>query len=394
MKKHLLRFSAAVTVLALSVLTANAQKGTYAVTNAEIVTVSGSVISNGTVVIRDGLIESVGANAKIPADAEVIDAEGQRVYPGFFDMNTSLGLPAPQPATRQAGGSSSPPPVSNYPQSLQAERELIESLKGGEDQFSKYRNAGFTTVVTGTSDRIFNGNSLVINLAGETVSAMIVKAPFAHNIAFETERGGIFPTSLMGTFAAMRQMFHDAKRLDQIKSMYAKNPRGMKRPERDITLEALMPVVKGEIPVVMFAETVREITRALDLAEEFKLKAIIAGGNESGKLTMRLKEMNVPVLLSLNFPVRTLAENKEADPEPLRTLRLRVEVPKNAATLKNAGVKFAFQSGGMKNIDDFLKNAVIATENGLSKPDALRAMTLSSAEILGVDSQLGSVDTG
>ncbi|NNE65682.1 MAG: amidohydrolase family protein [Pyrinomonadaceae bacterium] len=393
MKKHLLQFIAAVMAFAFLALPASAQKGTYAITNAEVVTVSGSVISNGTVVVRDGLIEAVGSSVSIPADAKVIDAKGHKVYPGFFDTNTKLGLPSASPPTRNASGSRSGS-ISNYPPSLRAESDVLEKFEGTEAKFSSHRNAGFTTVVVGNSTGIFNGNSVVLNLAGENVSEMVVKAPFAHNIAFKTERGGVYPASLMGTFSAMRQMFHDAKRLDEIRKMYASNPKGIKRPEADATLDALIPVVRGEIPVVIFADTEREIIRALNITKEFNLKTIIAGARESGSLAEKLKAHNISVLLSVDFPMRKLAENKEADPEPLRTLRLRVEAPKAAAALKNAGVPFAFQSGGMKNIKDFVKNAAVATENGLSKEDAIGAMTISAAKILGVDAQLGSIEKG
>jgi hypothetical protein len=148
------------------------------------------------------------------------------------------------------------------------------------------------------------------------------------------------------------------------------------------------------MPIVFNANTEREIIRVLDLVKEFNLRAIIAGGLEAGKVANRIKAQNIPVLLSVNFPKRTLTENKEADSESLETLRLRVEVPKTAAKLKQAGVKFAFQSGELKNIGDFLKNVEETTENGLLKTDAVRALTLDAAEILGVNNQLGSIEKG
>ncbi len=391
MKKHILSFSVAFCVFVLTGAL-NAQTGSYAITNARIVTVSEASISNGTVVVRDGLIEAVGANAQAPADAKVFDGKGLTVYPGFFDANTNLGIKkATRPASSAPGQSQS---NSNYPAVLRPERRVTDRLTAGDAQFATQRNNGFTTVLTGLPDGIFNGHSAVINLAGDSVSSMIVRPAFAQHVTYRTNRGGMFPTSLMGTFAALRQMFYDAKRLDQIKKMYAKSPRGLKRPEADPALEALIPIVNGEMPIVFNANTERQIVRTLDLAKEFNLKLIISGGHEAGKLASRLKAQNVPVLLSLNFPVRTLSENKNADPEPLRTLRLRVEVPKTAAKLKRAGVKFAFQSGGLKNLKDFLKNADLTTKNGLSKSDAIRAMTLSAAEILGVSNQLGSIETG
>ncbi|MEP7039452.1 MAG: amidohydrolase family protein, partial [Acidobacteriota bacterium] len=207
-------------------------------------------------------------------------------------------------------------------------------------------------------------------------------------------RAGSYPVSLLGTFSALRQMFLDAQRLQIIQKMYEKDPRGMKRPDDDKSLEALMPILNREMPVVFNANNEREIIRALDFAREFNLKAIIAGGQESWKVADRLKAQNVPVLLSLDFPKRTTAASPEADPEPIELLRLRAETPKTAARLSQAGVKFAFQSGGMKNISDFLTNANEAVKNGLNKNDAVRAMTLSSAEIFGVENRLGSIEKG
>jgi hypothetical protein len=189
-------------------------------------------------------------------------------------------------------------------------------------------------------------------------------------------------------------MLLDAQRYREAQKVYEQSPRGLRRPAQDRSLEALLPVLDGRIPVVMYAEREREIQRALDFADEFKLKAMIAGGLESWKLAERLQKENVPVLLSLNFPKRTTAALPEADPEPLRVLRERVEAPKTAGRLANAKVRFAFQSGGMTPISDFVLNAAKTVDNGLSKDDALRALTIRSAEIFGVADRLGSIEPG
>jgi hypothetical protein len=168
----------------------------------------------------------------------------------------------------------------------------------------------------------------------------------------------------------------------------------MKRPDQDRALAALLPVLDGSLPVVMYADSEREINRAVDLADEFKLRAIIAGGVEAGKVSDRLRERKVPVLLSLNFPRRTTAAIPEADPEPLRVLRERVEAQKTAGRLAAAKVKFAFQSGAMTNTADFYPNIVRAIENGLAREEALRALTSSAAEFLGVNDRLGSIEAG
>jgi len=376
-----------------------------AITNARIVTVSGDPIEKGTVVVRDGLIESVGANAKIPADAQTIDATGLTIYPGFIDALTSAGLQAPPAPTPGGGGrgggqaaaaaaqAAAPTSNSNYPAGLRPELTAADELRAGEGQFDTNRNAGFTTVVTVGRTGIFNGQSAIIDLAGDSVSAMVIKSPFAEHISFATIPGQ-FPGSLLGTFAALRQMFLDAQRQQEIQKMYAANPKGIKRPEADKSLDALIPILNRQVPVVINANTEREIIRAIDLAKEFNLKAIIAGGQESWKVADRLKAADIPVLLSLNLPKRTTASSAEADPESLEVLRFRAEAPKCAARLSQAGVKFAFESGSLTSIGDFFTNAGKVVENGLTKDAAIRAMTLSSAEVLGVSDRLGSIEPG
>ena len=377
---------------------ANAQS--YAITNARIVTVSGATIEKGTVVIRNGLIDAVGANVATPADAQVFDATGLTVYPGFIDALTNLGLtPTSAPVGgRGAGGpqTAAAPQTSNsnYPSGLRPEETADSDLKAGDAQFDANRNAGFTTVVTTGRSGIFNGQSAVIDLTGDSVSAMVIKSPFAQHISFTTLGGGSYPNSLLGTFAALRQMFYDAKRLQDIEKMYAASPKGMKRPDADKSLEALFPAIDRQMPVVFNANNEREIIRAIDLIREFNLNGIIAGGQEAWKVADRLKAQNVAVLLSLNFPKRTASASAEADPETLETLRFRAETPKGPAKLAAAGVKFAFQSGGSTNVADFFTNAGKAVENGLSKDAAIRAMTLASAELLGIDNRTGSIETG
>lgn len=395
MKKTIFAFAAIISLFGLSVFAQS-----FAITNARIVTVSGATIDKGTVVIRGGLITDVGASAKVPADAQVFDGNGLTVYPGLIDTNSSVGLGQTQarPQGGPGGGGqgqaqSQPATNSNYPIGLQPENNVIDRLSSGETQFEQTRNAGFTTVLTVSRDGIFNGYSAVINLAGDNVSSMILRPAFAQHITYRTIPN-TYPGSLLGTFSAMRQMFLDAQRLIEWKKMYAANPKGLKRPDADASLEALIPLLNREMPVVFNANSEIEIIRSLDFAKEFNLRPIIAGGTEAWKAADRLKKADAIVLLSLNFPRKTTANSPDADPEPLDVLRLRVEMPKNAARLSQAGVKFAFQSGGLQNLGDFLANANRTVENGLSKDNALKAMTLGAAEVLGVADRLGSIETG
>jgi imidazolonepropionase-like amidohydrolase len=402
-----------VALLALSLLpfcpnsNTNAQRSaidTYAITNARIFTVSGSVIERGTVVIRNGLIAAVGANLSAPPDARVIDGTGLFVYPGLIDSYTNVALPAASPSPSPAGGGGgaffllTQPRPTGGPNStqlvgLQPEVMVEDVIRPGGAEIEASRNIGITTALTLPRSGIWMGQSALINLSGDTPQQMIVRSPVAMHVGFTPLRGS-YPGSLLGVFATLRQMMLDAQRYRDSLQIYERSPRGTRRPETDRSLAALIPVVDGRMPVVMLANSEREITRALDLAGEFKLRLIIAGGRESERLAERLAKQNVPVLLSLNLPRRTTAAIPEADPEPLRVLRDRVEAQQTAGKLARAGVRFAFQSGSLTNISDLLVNAGHTIENGLQSPDALRAFTIWPAEIFGVQNQLGSIETG
>ena len=377
---------------------------TYAITNARIVTVSGPTIERGTVVIRNGLIVAVGANVNAPPDARIIDGAGLTVYPGLIDSYTNLALPeaaaSPSPPAGGGGGffaaqprPSPGGPNSTQPPGLQPEVMVEEVIRPGGTDIESSRNVGITTALTSPRTGIWMGQSALINLAGGTPQEMIVRSPVAMHVGFTPLRGA-YPGSLLGVFATLRQMMLDAQRYRDAVQAYERSPRGMRRPDVDRSLAALVPVVDGRMPVVMLANSEREIARALDLATEFKLRLIIAGGREADRLADRLVKQNVPVLLSLNLPRRTTPALPEADPEPLRVLRDRVEAQQTAGKLAKAGVRFAFQSGSLTNISDLLSNANRTIENGLSTTDALRAFTIWPATIFGVDNQLGSIETG
>src|SRR5215207_8265772 len=350
----------------------------YAITNARVVTVSGAPIERGTVVIRDGLIAAVGANVTAPPDARTIDGTGLTVYPGLIDQT------APSAVS----------PNSTQPPGLQPEIFAADIIRPGGPEVEAARNAGVTSAQTAPRGNVFLGQSAVINLAGDTPQQMIVRTPVALYVGLNPIGQGNYPGSLMGVFSSVRQMLLDARRFREANELYERNPRGLRRPEQDKSLAALLPVLARQMPVVMQADRVREIERALDLAQEFNLNLVINGGLEADRVAARLKAANVPVLLSLNFPRRTAAASPDADPEPLRILRERVEAPKTAGRLAAAGVRFAFQSGGMTTMSDYLANAARAVEAGLPRDEAVRALTLRPAEILGVSNQLGSVEVG
>jgi imidazolonepropionase-like amidohydrolase len=392
----------------------------YAITNARIVTAApqgAGTIERGTIVIRNGVIQAVGASVVVPADARVVDANGLTVYPGFIDAHASLGIPQPRgqqnlasrfpgvppemlafAAQQQGGGQQQPPagaPNSLYPPGLQPEVRAIDQIRIDSDDFDAAHAAGITTSLTAPRTGIFMGQSALISLAGDNPAEMLVRSPVALHVGFTPLRQGTYPGSLLGVFAAIRQMLLDAQRYGQLQAAYGRNPRGMTRPQHDASLAALQPVLAREMPVVMWAGTQREIERALDLAKEFNLRAIIAGGNEAYKVVDRLRAEGVPVIATLNFPRRPERQPEDADPDPVRVLRERAEAPKNAGRLAQAGLRFAFTDGGMSNVGtDFLNNLRSAVDNGLTQDQAVRALTIDAARILGADDRIGSIEVG
>jgi imidazolonepropionase-like amidohydrolase len=401
---------AAATLLGIAVLLAVAQAGlaradgpsAVAIKDAQIVTGKGKPIEKGTVVFRDGLITEVGPSARVPADARVIDGTGLTVYPGLIDGYTTLGLPAPPQTQRGAQGSGPPQvaaPAAGQPQ--QAEQthgdpsaSAADQVKPGGTAIEDARSAGVTAALTSPRQGIFPGQSALINLAGVDSAKMVVRAPVALTVQFSSGGGfgGGYPGSLMGTVAFIRQSFFDAIRYRDEVNRYNRVKRGVARPEYDKKLAALQPALKGEMPVLFVANSDGDIRRALTIADEFKLKPIIAGAMYGYRVTELLKSRNVPVILSLDFP-RRAADLPDDEDEPLRVLRERAEAPTAAASLTKAGVKFAFMSGSLRP-QEFIANVQKAVESGLSREEALQALTINAAEIFGAGDQLGTVEVG
>jgi imidazolonepropionase-like amidohydrolase len=387
---------------------------TYAITNARIVTAAPNgapVIESGTVLIRDGIIRAVGPSARttVPADARLIDGAGLTVYPGFIDAYSHVGIPAARReqsgggsggsggaalASAQRGGQGAAAPNSRYPAGLQPELLAADLLRMEERPLENERGAGFTTALSVPREGVFLGRSALLNLTGDDVQDALVRSPVALHVGFTPLRGGTYPGSLMGVFAALRQMLLDAQRYARLEEAYERSPRGARRPEHDESLEALLPALRREMPVVMLASTQREIERALDLGKEFGLRVVIAGGNEAYKVADRLAAERVPVIVTLNFPRKPAGGSEDQEPEPLRVLRERAETPRNPGRLAQAGVRFGFASVGMNDLSDVSSNLRMAVENGLTKDRAVRALTVDAAQLLGVADRMGSVETG
>ncbi len=368
---------------------------TYAIKNAKIVPVTGPAIDKGVLIIRNGLIEAVGPvdKVRIPEDAELIEAEGLIAYPGLISTHTNLLLEVPRAETPQG-----PPEImmaQAAPQDRPAETpelcafQLLKPTKAAIDSFLKI---GVTTVLVAPNRGIIQGQSVLLNLNGEKAESMVLKNPMALHINFTTARGR-YPSSLMGTIAFLRQSFLDADYYETRQAQYQKVLKGMKRPEYDPFLEALVPFVKEKKPVIFQCNNLEDIKRALKIIDEFKLNALLSHANEAWRDAAVLKKTPIPLLVTLDFrpPNSSQYANQGED------LRKKAEAevyPANAANLAKEGIKFALTTFGLNDGAAVLKNIQAAIKAGLSKEEALKALTIQPAQFLGLVQQLGSLEPG
>ncbi len=367
-----------------------------AVRGATVVVTPERTLENATVVVRNGLIESVGVDVTPPADAEVIDGKGLIVYAGFIDARTPFGI-ADAGLDRSAREGRKPDftrdPLLGMQDAnrkgLSPERRAAEILAPSDGEVKKWQAAGFCALVAAPDDGYLSGTSVVLCLSGGPRRESILRASWAMHASFRA-RGDGYPTTLMGSLAQLRQFLLDAQDYRRRWADYRETSLGKPRPAYDPALEAIQPALDGKHPVVFEANTENEIRRALDFAEDWKLTVVLAGAAEADKAVDRLAK--VPVLLSLKWP----EESKKRDDHPKKLIdeekRLREERICCALKLQEAGVKFALTSHGISP-SDLLGNVQKLVEKGLAREAALRALTQAPAQILGI-AEIGSVEPG
>ena len=386
-----MRFSAVLALFSCIAWAQNPQA--VAIRGADIVTVSGPAIAKGTVVLRDGLIEGVGANISIPSDAWVIKGEGLTVYPGLIDAASNWGMPASL-APGNAGGRGSqngPPPPARGPEDRPATTSWIKAadeLRPGDPRLERARSAGFTTAVIFPMRGIFCGQGSVVNLAGDRPPSMVLEPSAGQFVTLSAAPGG-FPAALMGVIAYLRQIYLDARSYSALKQAYALDPRSMRRPDYDRALEGVLESRRILLP----ANRAVEIDRMVRLAAELGQPAILYGMQEGYRAAEVLKKSGTPVLVSLKWPQR-LPDSNPSDIDSLRTLEVRDRAPSTPAEFAKAGIPFAFYSDGLDQPRDLHKAVKKAIDAGLSRQDAVRALTLSPAEIYGVADRVGSIEKG
>jgi imidazolonepropionase-like amidohydrolase len=367
----------------------------FAIRGATVVPVSGPRLENATVIISRGLIAAVAKDAAVPEEAWVIDGKGLIVYPGLVDAFTDVGIPsAPAPAE---GAARQPAAVSRGPEDRPGStpwRSAADEVSPSDKRIETWRSAGFTTVISAPKGGMLAGQAAVLDLAGERSGDLVVKAPAAIPVSFEpTGSFSSFPGSLMGAIAYVRQVWLDTDWSTKAAAAYNKNPRGAARPRYDRTNAALAQALQDHAVVLIPANNSTQIRRALTLVDNWRVNGVLYGGQMSYEVAEEVAAKKIPALVDLKWP----EAEKDTDPDDtpsLRTLRFRDRAPSAPRALAKAGVKFAFYSGAITAPKDMLKAVKKSIDAGLSTDAALRALTLSPAEIFGVADRLGSIDKG
>ncbi len=390
----------------------------YALTNARIVVSPGNVIDNGTVVIRDGIIESVGANVSPPDDARIKDASGRTLYAGFIDLYSDIGIPDPEADRDQRNVGQLlrqiPAQFRSFLAAMIAADEVPEGTLYWNPQVRSYidaatvfkpdkqkaatlRSQGFTNALAAPAEGIFRGRSALISLGEGDGNELVLRDNITQNMSFDRSAkiGGRYPTSLMGSIALIRQTLSDADWYVQAHEAYATDPAGKQRPEMNIALASLRDVVGGDQPVIIDTSDELALLRASKIAQEFNLSMWVRGSGHEYKRVAAVKETGLPVIVPVNFPSPPDVSNPEkARDVSLEELRHWNFAADNPLHLSEEGILFAFTTDQLDDKKKFLAQLRKATERGLSNDETLAALTTTPAGLLGMDDKLGTIEQG
>ncbi len=403
---------------------------TFAIRNAKIVQSPGHVIEHATIVMRDGLIAAVGTDVPIPFDARVIEGDSLVVYAGFIDGLSHAGLVQPKAETNlpRVPKPGDPP---NDRAGIQSDRDVRNMLQPGDPSVDSLRMAGFTVAQVMPYGLMLPGNSAIVTLSGDKPGDMVLRGDASLGARF-APADDIYPATSMAIMAKFRQMYREAGRRKGLSGLYSENPGGMQRPVFDPTLSAFYPVIDGAKPVMFQVTSPLDVYRALALQKDLGFQLMLGGLKEAYDIEPLLKQHNLPLFLSLDLPKEKkstppaaadtskkkadtasksadtsvsnfFAERRRADtwrdvPDEQNWLTRQQRARRRIffgtpAILHRGGVRFGFSTADMK-LGDIRENLRLMIANGLSEDDALAALTVDAARMLGLEKTLGTVERG
>ncbi len=360
----------------------------YAFTKATIVVSHDQQLENATLLIRDGRIEAIGTNIRIPKDAVEVKLDGHYIYPSFIELYSNYGMPSAKPVEERPR--QQPQMLSNkkgafgWNEAIRPEFKAHEHFSANNKEAESLRNLGFGTVLTHKMDGISRGASSVVSLGNGQENLLVLKENAAHHLSFNKGTSTQnYPSSLMGAIALIRQTYYDAQwyKADGHKEEY------------NISLDTWNQLQK--LPQIFEARDWAEALRASKIATEFNQKYIIKGGGTEYRRLDAMKALGTSFILPVDFPsaydVQDPFDAKLLDIDDLKHWEL---APTNPARMANAGISISLTTHGLEKKSSFFSYLRKAIESGLSKEDALKALTINPAEIIGMSNELGTLEKG
>jgi imidazolonepropionase-like amidohydrolase len=367
-----------------------------AITNAKVITITQGTFEKGTVLIENNKITAVGENVQIPDGAEIIDASGKVVMPGLIDAHCHVGLFNDGIGWEYADGNEMTDPVTPHLRALDA---LHPENMAWPDLVA----AGVTTVLTGPgSGNLIGGQWICVKTAPKpSVEQMILLEPAGMKMALGENPRRVYggqnkmPSTRMGNAAVLRSALVDAQNYIQKWQQYetekaqydtgisnGEKPAKMPTPpERNLKHEALAKVLRREMKARVHAHRADDMLTAIRIAEEFNLDLTLEHATEGYKIVEILREKGIPVTVGPILFSRVKYELKEM-------------TPKNPGILARAGIKVAIQTDEMSAVKYLAINAALAVREGMPEEEALKAITINPAEIIGVQERVGSLEAG
>lgn len=352
-----------------------------AIKDGKTLTISGKVIEKGTILIDKGKILKIGENLDIPINTKTIDASGKVVMPGLIDAHCHTGMFADGVGSGESDGNEMTNPVMPH---LRA----IDAINPEDMAFKDLREGGITTINTGPgSGNVIGGQTAIIKTYGRTINDMVVRAPGGMKMALGENPKRVYggqkktPSTRMGNAAILREWLVKAGEYREKWERYKESDKEPEPPERNLRLEELIQVLERKIPAHIHAHRADDILTALRIAEEFNINVVLIHATEGYKIADILARKNIPCIVGPIFFSRTKYE-------------LRGMTPKNPVLLSKAGVRIALQTDEMSAVRYLLLNAALAVEQGMGEDEALKAITIYPAEILGIQNRVGSLNVG
>lgn len=363
--------------------------GVHALVDVRIVTAPGQVIESGTVVIRDGIIEAVGANVQPPVDARIHRferSEGQdpiTIFPGLIEPYLLL----------ESGENDDTDSPAGRHQLIQPDRR-IRARDWPEDQVSALRRAGFTTALMATDSGIMRGHGLVANLGEGSLNRNLLEPSFGQffSLAGRAE-GRQFPGSLMGAVALFRQNLDDARWQAAARAAWASNP-AQPRPEWLEGLDDLAPVLAGRTPMIFESSDLLDTLRILELISDDQIALTVVGHGEEYKRLAALEQRPVRHILPLAFPEPPDVKDEDDRNVSLEALRHWHRAPENPGLMAEAGIPLMLTTHGLGQPGEIFKHLVQAIDRGWSPDQALAALTTEPAAWLGLSDRAGRIRPG